>query len=237
MYLLSCIVSIFRLVHFVTEVPQPRSVSHNVYDIGKEREEFKIHITYIDSLFLAEDLKRLLPLTVFYAPNEAFEGKVFEITEVSESLLENMVFKELLWCERLVKMAGERVESHNGQTWLISVNEAGFPCFDTIEVFGGAAKKACVTHCDILARNGIVHELDTVMVYDVPETRPPSLPTPEQPQSDANKNTVEPPKWSRPKYDDPGDTTSEENDGSSKSAASRWSLLLVLAFPVLPLFV
>jgi hypothetical protein len=62
--------------------------------MGKEREEFKIHMTYIDSLFLAEDLKRLLPLTVFYAPNEAFEGKVSEITEVSESLLENMVFKE-----------------------------------------------------------------------------------------------------------------------------------------------
>jgi hypothetical protein len=90
-------------------------------------------------------------------------------------------------------MAGERVDSHNGQTWLISVNEAGFPCFDTIEVFGGAAKKACVTQCDILARTGIVHELDTVMVYDVPETRPPPA-TPEQPHSDANNRTVEPPK-------------------------------------------
>ena len=171
------VISAHSLVHFTNEAPKPRSITHTVYDIAEELDRYRIHISYIDALFLREDMKRLLPLTVFYAPNEAFEGKVFQITEISETLLENHIFKELLWCEKLVGMAGQRVESHNGQTWLVSVNEkTGMPCFDTIEVFGGAAEKACITVCDILARNGIVHELDTVLVYEVAETRPPSPP-------------------------------------------------------------
>lgn len=199
----------------------------NAYDMGKENPEFEIHTRYIDSLFLAEDLKRLLPITVFYAPNEAFEGKIFDVTEVSESLLENMVFKELLWCEKLVGMVGERVESHNGQTWLVSVNEEGYPCFDTIEVFGGAAQKACVTQCDIMVRNGIVHALDTVMIFQTPDTRPPSS-GPANPQGDG-KATVEPPKWSKPKFDDETEAPETVNNGKSDASAVSLAVVAVLA--------
>ena len=157
-------------------------------------------------------MRRLLPLTAFFAPNEAFEGKVFELTEISGTVLENHIFKELLWCEKLVGMAGQRVESHNGRTWLISVNEAGFPCFDTIEVFGGASQKACVVECDILARNGIVHELDTALVFETAETRPPSPPI--APVAPIYQQPRPPtPSFSRPKY--PSPTPAPAGSGAS----------------------
>jgi hypothetical protein len=180
-------------------------------------------------------MKRLSPLTVFFAPNDAFENKVIKITEISGTLLENHIFKDLLWCEKLVGMAGQRIESHNGQTWLVSVNAAGFPCFDTIVAKGGSALKACITECDILARNGIVHELDTVLIYESLDTRPPSPPI--APIAPINQQPTSP-SFSRPKFPSP----TPEDDGedvdpgaSNGSGASSRSLALVAVVTVIPM--
>lgn len=138
-----------------------------------------MHLGYLTSLFLEEDVKRLLPLTVFYAPNEAWEGKLIDLLELSETVLENMIFKELLWCEKLVEMAsiGEPIESHNGQLWNVVVSEEGFPCIKTnLEQNAEHSVNACITKCDILARNGIVHEIDSLMVYQSLETLAPFPP-------------------------------------------------------------
>ena len=149
-----------------------------------------MHLGYLTSLFLEEDVKRLLPLTVFYAPNEAWDGKLIDLLELSETVLENMIFKELLWCEKLVEMAKnqEPIESHNGQLWNVVVNEEGFPCIKTAQKQGEMkAMDACITKCDILARNGLVHQIDSLIVYQSLETLapfppiapvPPSAPTP-----------------------------------------------------------
>ena len=156
----------------------PRSLSKSAYDIGKANEKYKIHTSYLDALSLAESLKSLLPVTVLYAPNEAFQGKVFKINDISEEILENHIFKELLWCDKLVDMRGELVESNNGRAWRISVNDDGFPCFDAIgDPIGRLPLKACIVQCDTLVRNGIVHELDTALVDKDYVTTPSGSPT------------------------------------------------------------
>jgi Fasciclin domain len=122
-------------------------------------------------------MRRLLPLTAMYAPNADWEGKIIALGDISKTVLESHLFDTLLWCDTLRAKAGTRVASLNGQTWLLSINEEGFPCFDTLQVFGGPSFKACITKCDILARNGIVHELDSLLLFQNPETLAPQDPT------------------------------------------------------------
>jgi len=153
------------LVHFATELPLPISVTHTVYDIAKENPKFSTQILYIDTVRLATDMKRLSPMTALYAPNEDWENVVTPMTEIAETVLKNHMFKELLWCEDLVAMAGtEMVTSLNNQNWTISVNDGGFPCFDAAVAAEGT-QRACITKCDVLVRNGLVHELDYRMEY------------------------------------------------------------------------
>lgn len=91
--------------------------------------------------------------------------------------LENMRMEGLLWrCRKLRELEGQRVESLNEQTWTISLYEDSIPCFDTAQVMGGEFYKACITKCDILARSGIVHELDSILLFGNPETLGPMVP-------------------------------------------------------------
>lgn len=171
------------LTHFTTGLPLPKSVTHTVYDIADELPQFATQIILIDSVFLRADMRRLLPLTAMYAPNQAWQNKVIKLNQLASTVLENMLFEDLMWCHSLIAMAGnnEKAKSLNGQTWQVSVNSEGFPCFETVQAFGQASLKACITKCDILARNGIVHELDNVLFFETPETKAPSPPTPTAP--------------------------------------------------------
>jgi uncharacterized surface protein with fasciclin (FAS1) repeats len=163
-----------RYVHFITKLPLPRSVTHTVYDIANEDPRFSTHVSYIKIVRLESDMKRLLPLTTFFAPNEAFEGKITEAQEIAKTLLESHIFEKLLWCHTIVDLAGSTITSYNNQTWKVSVGESGMPCFDTYADANGKIKKSCITKCDILARNGIVHEIDELLLFNPAETRPPS---------------------------------------------------------------
>ena len=121
-------------------------------------------------------MKRLLPLTAFFAPNEAFTGISFD-DEIA-GVLENFLFEGpvLLTCEELLEMTGKHVESMNGEKWLVSKNDKGFPCFDTIEV-NGSMQKACVTKCEVLGRNGVVQEIDKLLIHNALERAPTLSPT------------------------------------------------------------
>jgi uncharacterized surface protein with fasciclin (FAS1) repeats len=163
-----------RYLHFITKLPLPRSVTHTVYDIAQENPEFSTFVSYIDQVRLTADLRRLLPLTAFYAPNSAFEGKVTKVEEIAKSVLESHLFETLLWCDTLKEMVGSSIKSLNQQNWTISLGSNGLPCFDTYTEADGTVMKACVKKCDTLARNGIVHELDELLLYNPSETRPPS---------------------------------------------------------------
>jgi ethanolamine utilization microcompartment shell protein EutS len=163
-------------LHFITELPLPRSVTHTVYDIAKEDPNFSTQISYIDYLQLDGDMKRLLPLTTFYVPNPEWEGVVTKIEEIAKTVLESHIFETLLWCDTLRDMVGNGTSatSYNNETWTLSINQDGFPCFDTYGKADGQMRKACISKCDIIARNGIVHELDTLLLFDAADTRPPS---------------------------------------------------------------
>ena len=168
-------------------LPVPKSVTHSAYDLASEWEDYTTQVTLIDTVFLKHDMKRLLPITCLFAPNDDWANKVVEVDDISKSVLENMIFAELQWCDTLREMAGERLESHNGQTWKITVNETtNMPCFDTEQVFGGPIRRSCITKCDMLVRNGIVHQIDKVLFFEVPETvgpQPPSIPTARNPST------------------------------------------------------
>jgi hypothetical protein len=148
-----------------------------VYDIAKKREDLSFHATLIDTVRLNEDMEFLSPLTAIYVPNSAWAGTKIQLLDIAPVILESHIFEDLLWCEDLRALAGQRIESLNGETWFIEVNDDGFPCFLTEQVFGGPSKRSCLTECDILARNGIVHVLDTLLIYETNEAddiRPPS---------------------------------------------------------------
>jgi hypothetical protein len=62
-----------------------------VYEVAKKREDLSFHATLIDTVRLTEDMEFLSPPTAIYVPNSAFE--------------------DLLWCEDLRALAGQRIES------------------------------------------------------------------------------------------------------------------------------
>lgn len=177
------------LMHITEALPLPKSVTHSVYDMAVMElgENYTTQVTLIDTVFLKHDLKRLSPITAIFAPNEAWADKVIEVDDISKSVLENMIFADLQWCATLRKMVGKRVESHNGQTWEISVNKTtNMPCFNMEAVFGGPVRQSCITKCDILVRNGLVHLIDEALFFEVPETvgpQPPSIPTMRNPNA------------------------------------------------------
>jgi len=169
------------LLHFTKQVPKPHSITHTTYTLAKQDPRFKIHTDYIDAVFLTDDINTLLPLTVLYVPNDILDGKKLRITDASDTLLENHVFKELLWCEKLEEHAREqsRIASHNGRTWRVTMHpETNRPCLDTVSEEGGQVFQACITECDILARNGIMHVLDDVLIYQTLEEIPAAPPVP-----------------------------------------------------------
>lgn len=161
-----------RYVHFTNKVPTPISVTHTIYDIAKEQDKFSTQITYVDSVLLASDMQRLIPLTALYVPNPVWEGVPAPIGEIGEQILKSYMFDDLLWCDKLLESVGQTVRSTNGFLWDITVNDDNMPCFGIASQFDDQPPKparACVTSCDTLARNGIVHEIDYMMLVEEPE--------------------------------------------------------------------
>jgi hypothetical protein len=122
-------------------------------------------------------MKRLLPLTAMYTPDEIWTGKKFDKDVIGESLLKSFMFESLQWCDVLLKAEGQTLISLNNKKWNVTKNTNNMPCFETLEQYlpENMPQRACITKCDILARNGIVHELDYLMLSEIAETRPPSV--------------------------------------------------------------
>jgi Fasciclin domain len=162
-------------VHFNNKLSLPQSATDTIYDIATEIPEYSTQIAYIDTVYLDADMKRLSPLTAMYAPNKEWEGKKTKMEEIAKNVLESHMFEKMLWCGLLRNMTGQTVTSLNEKQWNITINDANFPCFNTLEPIGAdQPKRACITKCDILARNGIVHELDTLLLLEAAETKSPS---------------------------------------------------------------
>lgn len=173
-------------------------MTHSVYDIAWFLGGFFQQINLIDSVFLRSDMKRLEPLTALFAPDIEWSNKIIELDEI-EPVLENHLFTGLLWCHTLLEKSKtrEQIESQSGNLWSISENQEGMPCFDTIAAFGDESQQACVTECDILARNGIVLVVDKVLLVTELPTRgptpalPPSARAPTKPSGGLNRPSGE----------------------------------------------
>lgn len=146
------------MVHFTSNVTLPKSATRSIYEIAEENPNFSTHISYLDATFLSSDIQSLSPMTALFAPNAAWEGTMVPLEELADTTLKSFLFGELLWCEDLQAMGfeGQSVVSLNQQTWKLSINELGFPCFAPLD----GNRQACITNCDVLAKNGIIHELD-----------------------------------------------------------------------------
>jgi hypothetical protein len=193
-------------------------MTDNVYDVAKKRDDLSFHITLVDTVFLNEDLEFLLPLTAIYVNNTGWDGIKIELDDIAPVILESHVFENLLWCKDLRAMAGTRVESLNGQTWFIEVNEDNFPCFLTEETAGGEPQKACLTECDILARNGLVHVMDRVLIYETSESGDAPQPTTQLDFSQPGSS----PTFTRPTInngDSPSSFGSSPTDGKPSGSA------------------
>lgn len=163
-------------VHFIKAVPLVRSFTHSVYDMGWYMNATE-QCNLIDAVFLRSDMKRLEPLTAVFAPDVEWRNKILPLEKI-ERVLENHLYEGLMWCSTLRDIAKnpdkQTIESLNGQTWKISLNENNFPCFDILTEEGNEMATSCITECDILSKNGIVHMVDKVILKDALETRGPS---------------------------------------------------------------
>jgi uncharacterized surface protein with fasciclin (FAS1) repeats len=245
------------MMHFVDKVPRVRSVTHSVYELGIFL-GFEQQINLIDTVFLDEDMNRLTPLTALFAPNEVWANKIVSLGTI-ETILENHLFENLFWCKDLMTMEGQMIDSLSGEEWTIRINDEGQPCFATIEEFGQPTLLSCITKCDILARNGVVHEVTTVMLKEGMATRGPSPPTPPtyrmptkpsggnnryKPEGDRGPDTpTAPVSFSRPEFlfDDDVITDDQAQDLMKKAAAIPTRTVAAVAIAaiaaVLPYFV
>jgi hypothetical protein len=231
------------LVHLTTEVPLPISVTHTVYDIAKVDPKFTTHILYIDSVQLDTDMKRLLPLTSLYAPNDAWKNKKTDMLDIADKVLKNHMFEKLLWCDKLLSMAEtkEGITSLNERFWNVTKNEKNMPCLETTVEGTGNILRACVTKCDTLARNGIVHELDAALFFENPETRAPSdvdIGSDVSPTDGSNSGPPPSDVYQRPVP--PADDAKSDSDsglsfGGSSNDESGAQPLFVVATAILPL--
>jgi hypothetical protein len=219
-------------------------MTESVYDIATLINNFTTQVALIDGVFLREDMRRLSPMTALFATNDGWANKVISLDDISKSVLENMIFEDLLWCEVLRNKAASRtnIESLNGQSWVVTVNDQGMPCFDTLQVFGGPTFKACVTRCDILAKNGIAHELDNIMLFKSTETigpqapvmpvaRQPSAPTWNVPtiSSSGGDNSFQSPSYSG-SFGAGGSNPESAQQADGTSSAMRYGVYLSLVF-------
>lgn len=160
-------------------MPLPVSLIKTVYDIANEDPEgrFSTHIKQIDYVRLASDMKRLLPLTCMYVPDPIWEGKVVYLESIAKDVLKSHIFKEMLWCDSLRNVVGKKAISLNGKEWNVTLNENNMPCFETLDELEEADRpeRSCITKCDILAKNGIVHEMDNLIMFVRPETKDTSI--------------------------------------------------------------
>ena len=153
------------IIHIVDAVPNIQSLDMNLYDVGKAM-LFQEQMNLFDAIFLDSSLKQLTPLTVLFVPTEAFQD--IRITlELIGDVLENHLFQNLLYCDTLLELASmnQILESENGDSWEIVVNEVGLPCFrPTGTPVGETVRVGCIILCDLWANNGVGHVVDVALL-------------------------------------------------------------------------
>lgn len=125
--------------------------------------DFTTLVAAVEAADLVDTLSGEGPFTVFAPTDEAFEALLADLdltadelladTELLTSVLTYHVIPDEVLAETVVTLDGTDVETVNGASVTISVDG------DTVMV-----NDAAVTATDVMASNGVIHVIDTVLV-------------------------------------------------------------------------
>ena len=147
------------VIHGVDSVLTPASISNDIVDLAAGNEVFSTLVAAVTAAGLVDALKADGPITVFAPTNEAFaalpEGTVESLLEPEniEDLKSILTYHVVAANAASSGLASGDVPTLNGKSVTIDVSEDG------VKVNG-----ASVVQADIIAKNGIIHVIDSVLL-------------------------------------------------------------------------
>ena len=152
--------------------------SSSVHDVVSANPSWSVQMTLLESAPGADNLLRSTgsDVTALFAPDQAWHNLKIKMDELPD-LLENMIFGSPRSCNDLISLVGGTVTSVNGKQWEISVDSNNYPCFRSARTGADPSLTSCIVRCGISASNGIIHQIDSVLVDEPLETVSPSPPS------------------------------------------------------------
>lgn len=147
------------VIHGVDSVLTPASISNDIVDIAAGNEVFSTLVAAVTAAGLVDALKADGPITVFAPTDDAFaalpEGTVESLLEPEniEDLKSILTYHVVAANAASSGLASGDVPTLNGKSVTIDVSEDG------VKVNG-----ASVVQADIIAKNGIIHVVDSVLL-------------------------------------------------------------------------
>ena len=138
----------------------------NIVEIAAGSEDFSILVAAVQKAELAEALQGEGPFTVFAPTNAAFEKLLAELSITAEDLLNHPQLADVL----LYHVVAGKVLSTDLQNGM-TAETLGSQTIAVDLSMGVKINSSAVTTADILATNGVIHVIDTVLV---PETFQPA---------------------------------------------------------------
>nr|WP_307990798.1 fasciclin domain-containing protein [uncultured Niameybacter sp.] len=163
--LILCLFLVFAMIQISlfaaskTQMPQP---TQDIVDIASGNPQFSTLVTALKAAGLVDALKGEGPFTVFAPTNDAFNklpaGTVEELLKPENNdklvdILTYHVYPGKVLAADAMKLNGKEVKMLNGKPAKIEVRNGS--------VFIDGAK---VITTDIMAKNGVIHVIDTVMM-------------------------------------------------------------------------
>ncbi|CAB9499421.1 transforming growth factor, beta-induced, 68kDa [Seminavis robusta] len=144
------------IVHILTSLPLPPSVTSSVMDLLPSISNNSNLVNIILDAGLDRILSSLSPVT-FFAPAEDFFG--IPTTELAD-MIENHIFEGIFYFDELLGMDGTVITSVNSKEWVVSVLDSS--------VFLQAERGSSVvarleTPFDLLGNNGVLHRVDALL--------------------------------------------------------------------------
>jgi uncharacterized surface protein with fasciclin (FAS1) repeats len=163
-------------LHLTNHTPNPNSLARSLYDLAQEEPDYSHHVEMLDLVVALKIMLQIVgPRTVLYVNNDGWKGKIILSDNLAEIILRDSIFTSLYSCEDFIKLDGQTVQSINDLVWKVSVNDKNRPCFEYANDSTEAVAKVCITRCDMIANNGIAHEIDNVLAAPgVVDAEPPS---------------------------------------------------------------
>lgn len=154
-------------MHVIDEAITPTAVSRSVYDKARADPEFSLLIENIDFVDLTDLVDRDFPLTMLTPDNTAWRRVEVGVLDVGDIILRH-IFPRLLFMDVLANET--QVVAVNGIVHGVELRGE-----NNEHLFVGGAY---IYNGDILARNGVMHQIDRVIGLQYSTTQPSTSPAP-----------------------------------------------------------